>query len=575
MSIQITDAPQTAGTTQAGTQADAQAGTRAGTRAVAEREIVSYDPATGEEVGRVPARTAEEVVAAVARARAAQKGWAALGFRERGAVVLRARRLLLEEMDEVARLVSRESGKPEAEALAMEVVPTLDLMQFFARRSERMLRPERIDIGLYRFMGRSSTIHYRPLGVVGIISPWNFPWAIPLGEVVMALMAGNSVVLKPSELTPLVGMKIAEVFARAGLPEGVLEVVTGDGTTGAALVEAGADKIMFTGSVETGRRVAEAAARRLTPVVLELGGKDPMIVLEDADLDAASSAAVWGAFANSGQACASVERCYVHERVAEEFLARVVSKVGALRQAAAEGAEAGTADLGAMSSERQLMTVERHIREAVERGARILSGGSRPKPERRGDGDDPQSTGRETGATGGWFHAPTVLVGVDHSMAVMREETFGPVLPVMTFASEDEAVRLANDSHFGLTASVWTRNLDRGRRLAERIEAGTVMVNEVLYTHGIAQTPWGGVKQSGLGRTHGRLGLLELVAPHHVHVNRLARLQDVWWFSYTPEGAALFRSLARRFATGSLLQTLLLSPQMLRRYRERRGKGKG
>src|ERR1043166_7243108 len=493
------------------------------------REVISYDPATGEEIGRVPLRTGEDVARAVGRARAAQKGWGALGFGERARVVMRARALVLEEMEEVAALVSRESGKPAAEAVAMELVPTLDLMQFFARRTARMLRPEKIDIGLYRFLGRSSFVEYRPVGVVGVISPWNFPWAIPLGEGVMALMAGNAVVLKPSELTPLVAVKIGDVFARAGLPAGVLEVVTGDGSTGAALVEAGADKIMFTGSVATGKRVAEAAARKLIPVVLELGGKDPMLVFEDADLDAASSAAVWGAFANSGQACASVERCYVHERVAEDFTARVVEKVKALRQAA--GGEEG-ADLGAMSSERQLLTVEGHVREAVSRVARA-----------RGPHE------------GGAFHEPTVLTGVDHSMTVMREETFGPVLPIMTFRDEDEAVALANDSPFGLTASLWTRDLRRGRRVASRVEAGTVMVNEVLYTHGIAQTPWGGVKQSGLGRTHGRLGLLELVAPHHVHVNRLAFLQDVWWFAYTPGAASLFRSLARRFATGSLLQT--------------------
>jgi acyl-CoA reductase-like NAD-dependent aldehyde dehydrogenase len=528
----------------------AEAMTKAEAKTAA-REIISYDPATGEEVGRVPVLTAEEVASAVARARAAQKSWGALSFRERASVVMRARAIVLEEMEEIASLISRESGKPAVEAIAMEIVPTLDLMQFFARRTERLLKPEKIDIGLYRFMGRSSRIEYRPLGVVAIISPWNFPWAIPLGEVVMALMAGNSVVLKPSELTPFVALKIGDVFARAGLPAGLVEILTGDGSTGQCVVEACADKIMFTGSVATGKRVAEAAARRLIPVVLELGGKDPMIVFEDADLDAASSAAVWGAFANAGQACASVERCYVQERVADDFTSRVVEKVAALRQAVGEAA-----DVCAMSSERQLRTVEEQVAEAVARGARVLAGGSRAR------GINERGT----------FHEPTVLAGVDHSMAVMRDETFGPVLPIMTFKTEDEAVCLANDSEFGLTASVWTRKLRRGRRIASRIEAGTVMVNEVLYTHGIAQTPWGGVKQSGLGRTHGRLGLLELVAPHHIHVNRLAVLHDVWWFAYTPGAARLFRSLARRFATGSLLQAALLSPQMLRRLRERRRK---
>src|SRR2546421_484307 len=515
------------------------------------REVVSFDPATGEEIGRAPLRSPEDVAQAVARAREAQKGWGAHTFRERAGVVMRARSLVLEELDEVAALISRESGKPSAEAIAMEIVPTLDLMQFFARKTERMLRAEKINIGLYRFMGRTSTVEYHPLGVVGVISPWNFPWAIPLGEVVMALMAGNAVVLKPSELTPLVALKIGDVFQRARLPDGVLEIVTGDGSTGAALVEAGADKIMFTGSVATGKRVAESAARRLIPVVLELGGKDPLIVFEDADLDAASSAAVWGAFANAGQACASVERCYVHASVAEDFTSRVVEKVKALRQASES--EEG-ADIGAMSSERQLRTVEEHVREAVKRGARILTGGGRARglPE------------------GGAFYEPTVLTGVDHSMTVMREETFGPVLPLMTFRDEDEAVRLANDSPFGLTASVWTRKLRRGRRVASRIEAGTVMVNEVLYTHGIAQTPWGGVKQSGLGRTHGRLGLLELVAPHHIHVNHLAFLPDLWWFRYSPPAGKLFRGFSQRFTTRSIFPSSLLLPQMIRRFFERR-----
>ncbi len=512
-------------------------------------EIISFDPATGEEVGRAALASAADVADAVSRARSSQAAWAEQGYGARGKIIMRTRRIVLDEMEEIARLVSRETGKPLAEAISMELAPTLDLMQFFARRTKHLLRAEKINIGQYGLMGRTSRIVYKPLGVVGIISPWNFPWAIPLGEVVMALMAGNAVVLKPSELTPLTGLKIADVFKRAGLADGLLEVVTGDGMTGAALVEADVDKIMFTGSVATGKRVAQSAAKTLTPVVLELGGKDPMIVLKDAEVETAASAAVWGAFSNSGQACASVERCYVHESIAPQFIESVVEKTRALRQ------DVGTTedtDIGSMSSERQLAIVDEHVVDAVKRGANVLTGGQRAE------------------ALKGAFYEPTIVTHVDHTMTIMREETFGPVLPVMTFKTEDEAIRLANDSIFGLTASVWTRDARRGRRIAERLEAGTVMVNEVLYTHGIAQTPWGGMKQSGLGRTHGRLGLLELVAPQHVHVNRLARLHDFWWFNYTPRAGRLFRGFARRFATGNVLQTSLLLPQMIRRLFERR-----
>jgi len=514
------------------------------TQAKSAREIISYDPATGEEIGRAPLSSLEDVRQAVSRGRKAQPAWSNFSFRQRARVILKARELMLAQRDEIAKLVSRETGKPVTEALSMEIVPTLDAMHYFAHAAENLLRPQKIDIGQYGMMGRSSSIRFKPLGVIGIISPWNFPLATPADEVVMALMAGNAVVLKPSELTPFIALKIGEIFSRAGLPEGLLEVLTGDGSTGAALIEARVDKIMFTGSVATGKRVAEAAARYLIPVVLELGGKDPMIVLEDADIENAARGAVWGAFANSGQACASVERCYVHESIAPKFIERVVAETETLRQGV--GTETAV-DIGSMTNERQLQIVEHHVSDAERRGARILTGGHR--------GENPE----------GFFYPPTVLTNVDHDMTIMRDETFGPVLPVMTFSTDDEAVKLANDSVYGLTASVWTKNIARGRRIAERIEAGTVMVNEVVYTHGIAQTPWGGVKDSGYGRTHGRMGLLELVTPQHIHVNRLSFLPDLWWFRYSPSAAKLFGGLATHFTTGSIIRTSRLLPQIVKR----------
>ena len=512
-------------------------------------EIICHNPATGDEIGRAPLTMPEEVARAVGRAREAQAAWAAKSFRERGQLIMEARRIILRELEEIALLISRETGKPVTEAISLEITPVLDLMQYFARQTATLLRPQRVSVGQYWTMGRLSYEIYKPRGVIGIISPWNFPFATPLGESVMALMAGNVVVLKPSELTALCGLKIKNILARAGLPNDALQVVTGDGSTGAALVAAGVDKIMFTGSVATGKRVAEAAGTYLIPVVLELGGKDPMIVLDDAHVENAARGAVWGAFANSGQSCSSVERCYVHESIAENFIAKVVAETKRLHQAIGTDE---AADIGSMSSERQLRIVERHVYEATANGATALTGGERVSGE------------------AGPFYQPTVLTNVNHGMEVMREETFGPVLPIMTFQTDDEAIRLANDSDFGLTASVWTTDIQRGRRVAERIDAGTVMVNEVVYSHGISQTPWGGIKQSGTGRTHGRAGLLELVHAQHIHVNRLPFIPDLWWFNYDAGAGKLFRGFARRFASGSVLQTMLLLPQMIRRWRQPR-----
>lgn len=516
-----------------------------------ENEIVSYNPATGAEFGRAANSSAEDVREAVGKSRLAFAKWKETSFAERAKFVMRAREVILGELDEIARLISDESGKPVAEALSMEIAPVLDLMQYFARNAAKILKPERVNIGLYATLGRTSKVIYKPLGTVGIIPAWNYPFSIPLGEAAMALMAGNAVIVKPSELTPLIGLKIGEIFEKAGLPENVVQIVTGDGRTGAALVDAGIEKIMFTGSVATGKKIAASAAKHLTSVVLELGGKDPMIVFKDANLELAAQGAIWGAFCNSGQSCSSVERLYVEASIADKFTALIVEKTKKLNQ---DSGDKETTDVAAMSSEKQISIVEDHVKSFREEGAEILTGGKRNANFK------------------GAFYEPTVIGNATNEMRGMREETFGPTLPIATFATEEEAINLANDSDFGLTASVWTKDLAKGKRVAEKILAGTVCVNEVLYTHGIGQTPWGGFKQSGYGRTHGKQGLMELVAPQHIHINRVLLAPNAWWLPYSPLAVETFRGFARYFASGSLRQTLKLAPQLLKRIKELRKK---
>lgn len=526
-------------------------------------EVVSINPATGEEVGRVPVFSADEVRDAVILSREAFAEWKRTSFAERRVLVMKAREVILAEMEEIAHLISRESGKPFGEAISMEIAPVLDLMQYFAQNAEKLLKPKRIGIGLYSLFGRFSQVVYHPLGVVGVIPAWNYPFSIPLGETTMALMAGNSVVIKPSELTPFVGLKIGEIFETAGAPRGLVQVVTGDGRTGASLVDAAPDKIMFTGSVETGKKIAKAAAENLTSTVFELGGKDPMIVFEDANLELAAGAAVWGAFCNAGQSCSSVERLYVQENVAGKLTELIVDKT---KQLKVGNGDREDVSIGAMSSERQLNVVKDHVEDFRREGAKIETGGERSTTPSSADADATPPI--QEGSFGALFYPPTVISGATNKMRGMQEETFGPTLPIATFKTEEEAIKLANDSEFGLTASVWTRDYAKGKRVAQQIEAGSVCVNEVLYTHGIGQTPWGGFKNSGRGRTHGTEGLMELVQPQHIHVNRIALMPDPWWMPYNSNAVATFRKFATHFASGSLFKFSRMLPQLLNRVLE-------
>ena len=482
------------------------------------RRIEVYNPATLERTGEIEVSTPSDVQAAVERARKAAEGWRALSFEERGRIMRRVRDVLLERADDLAETICRDTGKPRMEALSNEIFPACDSLTYYAKKTKRILRDEKKS--LHMLKNKKLVLSYRPMGVIGIITPWNFPFILSLNPAVQAMMAGNTVVMKPSEITPFVGIALGQLMEAAGLPEGVYQVVTGDGSTGAALVEAGCDKISFTGSVRTGRLVAEACGKRLIPCTLELGGKDPMIVCEDADLERAANGAVFGAFANAGQVCTSTERVYVHEKIADKFVSRVVEITRGLRQGLNSE---GEIDVGAICSETQMDIIERHVKDAVEKGAKVLTGGKR-NPKYKGN-----------------FYEPTVLTNVNHGMEIMREETFGPVLPIQVVRDEEEAIRLANDTVYGLNSNVWTRDKRKGKKLANRIESGCSTVNDCLVNYAVAENPFGGVKESGIGRVNGEMGLKSYCHVQGVLIDRFGTKSELLWYPYSASKLRLVR----------------------------------
>ena len=471
--------------------------------------LAVHDRSTGAVIAELPIDDADAVAAAAERARAAQPAWAALGARGRAKLLRKARKALVRDRAAILERLERETGKARFDVVGELMGVCLDLGGL-ARRAPRWLKRERVSTR--PLFGKRGYVVYRPRGVVGIISPWNAPLNLALGDALPALLAGNAVIIKPSELAPLAVQRACAALNTV-LPPDVLQVVIGAGPAGAALVDH-VDLICVTGSPETGRRVMERASRRLTPVLLELGGKDPMIVCRDADLDRAAAGAAWGGCMMTGQVCMSVERVYVEAPVAEAFTAKLVERMRALRTGA--NGPAAEIDFGPFTSPRQLEIVERHVADAVARGARLLTGGTRV-------GDGPAQC-----------FAPTVLAGVDHSMAIMREETFGPVVPVMAVADVDEAVRLANDSQYGLNASVWTADVARGIAIAERLESGNACVNECVLSAGVPALPFGGIKQSGVGTRHGGAeGLRQFCVRQALLVEPRKRRSEPAWFPYT------------------------------------------
>ncbi|HZA08836.1 aldehyde dehydrogenase family protein [Mycobacterium sp.] len=492
-------------------------------RSNSHHEVVVKCPATGDVVGTVPVTPRAEVDAVAARLRAAQPEWQAMGPHGRAKWLGKWRDWLLDHSDELLTVLQRESGKAWGDT-AGEVAP--DLINYWAENAAEFLADEAVrPVGVAN-AAKKLTIRYEPYPLVGVITPWNGPLSVPLLDIPPALMAGCAVLSKPSEFTPLVWQRAVSGWQEIGAPD-VLDAVYGYGETGSAVVDL-VDYVMFTGSVNTGRRVAVAAAQRLIPYGLELGGKDAMIVCADADVDRAVEGALWGGFFNAGQACISVERVYVEEPIYEEFVHKLVARTAQLRQGM-DAKHDYSVDVGAMATEQQLGIVSRHVNDAVSKGAKALIGG---KPKRDG-----------------LFYEPTVLVDVNHEMDCMRDETFGPTLPVMKVRDADEAIEKANDSRFGLSGSVWTRDRAKAMALAKRMDTGFVHINNVIL--GVIQLPlpFGGWHDSGLGeRSGGAAGIRKYCRTKSIVADRVAMKKELNWYPYSRRKGRVMSTMIRLLA---------------------------
>ncbi|MGB9435353.1 MAG: aldehyde dehydrogenase family protein [Candidatus Acidiferrum sp.] len=476
--------------------------------------VPSIDPATGHICASYERTPPLQVPQLLLKARQVQSAWAKLSVEQRCARIGVLKKKILDARDTLTDVVVRESGKPRVEAKFADVFVSLDTAGYFAKYGPSLLKPEKVSHHSTAAKLKAGTLLYEPMGVLAIISSWNYPLAIPVSQIIAAVAAGNAVLCKTSEFTPECGALIEKLFQDAEFPEGLVTLLQGGGDVGQALIDAHPDKVFFTGSVLTGRHVAEACARNLIPSVLELGGKDAMVVLADADMNVTTSAAVWGSFTNCGQVCLSVERVFVESTISEEFLQGCVNKTQKLRLG--PGGDPQT-DVGPLIRPQHVQRMCQVIEDAVQHGAKVLCGGH-PRPD-----------------LGPNFFEPTVLTGVNASMQLFRDETFGPILAVQVVRDAEEAVRLANDTEFALSASVWTRDIAGGRQIAKQLRAGTVLVNDAICGFAIAEAPHGGPGLSGWGRTHGKAGLLEMVHLKYLDVDRLPGMEKPWWYRYGPD----------------------------------------
>ncbi|MEM1152902.1 MAG: aldehyde dehydrogenase family protein [Pseudomonadota bacterium] len=485
------------------------------------RHLKLRSPVTLATTGELVCANTDDVIAAVKKARIAQRAWATTPIKQRAAIMRKAQRIVLESQDEIIDTVVAETGKAKTDAMSMEVYAVADSLCYYAKHAEAFLRPRKRRVHGILGLLKQLKIVYKPLGVIGLITPWNGPFVLVMNQAVQAILAGNAVVAKGSEVTPY-SAKLAEtILTRAGLPDGVFQVLFGDGKTGADLVEAGVDKVSFTGSVATGRAIARACAEQLIPCTLELGGNDAMVVCEDADLDRAADGAWLGSCMNTGHYCCGTERIYVVESIYKDFLNLVLEKGKALRQGQHLGWDE---DIGAVFWDRQMTIIETHVEDARTKGASIEMGGRR-NPDLEG-----------------LYYEPTVITGVDNSMDIMRQETFGPILCIQKVSNEAQAIDLANDSEFGLNGNIWTRDKQKGYELAASLDTGACSVNDMAVSYGIPAAPFGGRKNSGLGQVNGKKGMRAYCHEMPIVIDRFGgKMQNA--YPYTSEGAIGMRKL--------------------------------
>ena len=498
--------------------------------------ILSRNPKTGAVLKEIPKTPISDLGRVFERAEQAQKVWSKVSVKKRAQKMLHLREVLVRKVDALAQTIHEENGKPLIEALICELLPAIELLTFFAGIAPKSLKDHSLPLRNPFMKYRKSTLTYWPLGTVAVISPWNYPFFLAFGDIAVAILAGNAVVFKPSEYTSLVGQKIQELFEEAGFPIDLLQTVYGEGDVGAAIIDQKPAKIFFTGSVRTGKMIMKQASQYLVPVTLELGGKDAMIVLPDADLDFATSAALWGGYTNSGQVCASIERLIVHDSIAKPFTDMLKEKLSHL---------VADIDLGVATMDKQKLTYEEHLKDAREKGAEFYSGGILSADRTR--------------------MLPTLVGGPEiEKTKIYSEETFGPVIAMTTFRSIQEAIEKANRSPYGLLASVITSNLSLGEEVARELQVGSVMINEAVFSAGLPETPWGGLKDSGFGKKHSLQGLFEFVHVRHINQPRFAFLtfKSLWWFPYTDRQREFFRAWIKLYQ-GGILQKLSNLPHFL------------